>query len=85
MVLEARSNKVCQLVQGNVSQYQMYGGAADLRSVIFYDDRKSESGVSLILSAVYLRNFLSVISETYEGFLRLLNTKQSENVSLKTL
>lgn len=55
-----------------------------MTSEIFDEDLKSVNIVSLTIGAVYQRDFLSVISEAYDGFLNFLNAKRKESESLKT-
>lgn len=44
---------------------------------------KSANGVQLIINSVYRRDFMSVISEAYDGFSILINTKRNDHESLK--
>lgn len=50
----------------------------------FNDGSKSDNGVNLTLNAVYQRAFLSVISEAYKKFHKLLNRQKSRNVVLNS-
>lgn len=45
---------------------------------------KCEDGVILIVNAFNQRDFLSIISEAFDGFDFLMNARHSQNESLKT-
>lgn len=77
-------NKVSVAVQGIVLKSQLYGEAADFCSALSIDQLKQVDGLQLIIDTVYQRDFLSVISEAYEGFNRLLNTRRENNELLKS-
>lgn len=40
-------------------------------------------GANLIVNAVYIRDFMSVVTEAFDGFNTLLNTKRSSSELLK--
>jgi len=76
-------NKIATSMQGLVLKSQLYGQASDLCSGLTKEQPKSDGGVDLIMNAVYQHDALSVISEAYDGFNALLNTRRGQNESLK--
>lgn len=80
---ENSPNKISAAVQGIILKSQLYGQAADQCSELTKEQLKSENGVQLIINAVYRRDFMSVISEAYDGFSILINTRRNDNESLK--
>lgn len=84
LLSDTSSAKVYPARQGAVLKAQIYGKADGLRSDISINDLKCDNSVNLIINAVSQRDFLSVVSEAYEEFHKLLNTKNIENESLKT-
>ena len=70
-------------MQALVLKSQLYGQAVDLCAELSKEELKSDKGVSLIVNAVYQRDALSVISETFEGFNALLTTRRGHTETLK--
>ena len=61
----------------------MFEQASDQCSELTKEELKSVEGVNLIVNSVYRRDFMSVISDAYDGFSALINTKRGQNESLK--
>lgn len=82
---ESRSNNVLPSVQGVVLKSQLYCEAADFCSQLTNEQLKAEGSVQFIIDTVYQRDFVSVISEAYEGSHKLLNTRRSDSESLESI
>lgn len=68
---DASFNKVAANVQGIVLKSELYDEAADLCSELTNEQQKGDNGVQVIVDAVYQRDFLSVVSEAYDGLHKL--------------
>lgn len=79
-------NKIITELQGIVLKSRMFGKAADQCAELTKEQLKLKSaeGVQLIVSLVYRIDFMSVISESYDGFSALMHTKRGTNASLKS-
>lgn len=77
-------NKIAAPLQGIVLKSQLYGQAADQCCEISKEQLRSADGVNLIVNAVYRRDFMSVISEAFDDFSTLLNTRRGQTESLKS-
>ena len=75
--------KVTSNLQGIVLKSQLYGQASNQCTEISKDQLKSEHGVELIISAVYLRDIMSVIAKAYDGFRVLMSTRRGVKELLK--
>lgn len=77
------SNRLPISIQGLVLKFQLYGQASDLCAELTNAQLKSDDGVSLIVDNLYRHDFMSVISEAYDGFNNLLNARRAQTESLK--
>lgn len=62
---------------------QLYGRARNLAFSLSFNDLKEADGTDKIVSAVYTRDPMSVVSEVFPDFHSLLNTKRGQNESFK--
>lgn len=77
-------SKVLPELQGILLKFQLHGQVADHCSEITHDQLKLRNGVDSIMNAEYRRDFMSVVSEAYDGFSNVLNTRRGQNESLKS-
>lgn len=70
-------------MQGLVSKFQLYGQTYGLCAELSGEQLIFKSGLSLIANAVYQRDALPAITETYDGFNALLSTRPGQSGSLK--
>eukprot|EP00171_Calliarthron_tuberculosum_P017605 IDg17605t1 len=77
------SNKIPADLRGIMLQSQLYGRARDLCKKISAETIQSENGADSIVKAVYKRDPLSVVSEVYQDFTKLLATKRHSTESFK--
>lgn len=81
---DLNSNKIPSELRGIMLQSQLYGRARDLCKGIPDTEIQSDTGSVAIVKAVYKRDALSVVSEVYENFISLLNTKHGFTETFKT-
>lgn len=62
---------------------QFFVQAADQCSELTREQIKSSNGVQRLFNSVYRRDFMSLISEAFDGFRTLLNTHRGQNETLK--
>lgn len=62
---------------------QLYGQGDDLIAELTNEQLKWENGVKFIVDAVYQRDFLFFISEAFDGFNAIMNTRRASNESLR--
>ena len=65
-------------------QSQLYGKARDICKSVSDTDIQSDNGSQAIIIALYKRDSLSVVSEVYQCFTKLLSLKRGSNESVKT-
>lgn len=80
---DTNSYKVPQDLQGIMLQSQLYGRALDLSKKIPTATLQSPEGVSAIISAVYRRDRLVVVSNVYQLFQDMLSTKRGTSESFQ--
>lgn len=71
-------------MEGILLKSQLYGEAAYLCAELTNEEPKADDGMQKDVDGVYQRNFLSVVSEPYYGFHKLLNTRRCDTESLKS-
>lgn len=81
---DSSPKKVSVSLQGIVLKSQLYGHAADQCTEITKEQLRSSDGVQFIVNSVYRRHYMSVISEAYEGFSALMNTRRGKMDYLKS-
>lgn len=64
---------------------ELDGCAADLTIHFTIDDLTKDDAVDKIISVMYKRNALIIISDVYMGFSTLLNTKRGRTETFKNL
>ena len=80
---DANSNKIPKDLQGIMLQSQLYGRARDLCKSIPDETIQSEDGSEAIVNKIYQRDPLAVVSDVYQDFITLLNTKRGNNESFQ--
>lgn len=80
---DSNSNKILTDLRGIMLQSQLYGRTQDLSKGIPDSEIQYDTGFAAIIKAVYKRDALSVVSEVYQNFIALLNTKRGHNESFK--
>lgn len=79
----ANPSKISVVLQGIICKTQLNGQAADHCAEISKEQLKSTNGVDLIVNTVYLHDFMSVISEAYDGFSNHFSTRRGKDEYLK--
>lgn len=79
-----RTHKIFNIIQALVLKSQVFGQTADIWAALTKDILNQDNGIEVIQNAVYQRDELSVVSEAYNCFNKLLNTRLSQSKSLKT-
>ena len=80
---DSNSNKVPKGARGIMLQSQLYGRARDLCKAIPDEMIRSDDGADAIVEALYRRDPLAVVSDVFQDFLSLINTKRHPNESFK--
>jgi len=80
---DANSNKIPKDLQGIMLQSQLYGRARDLCKSIPDETIQSEDGSEAIVNKIHQRDPLAVVSDVYQDFITLLNTKRGNNESFQ--
>lgn len=80
---DSNSNKVAKAARGIMLQSQLYGRARDLCKAIPDSTIRSDQGAEAIVQALYKRDPLAVVSDVFQDFLTLMNTKRNHTESFK--
>ncbi len=80
MLPENNNSKIQTALQGIMLQSQLYGRARDLCRMLPADVIQSPEGANAIVNAVFKRDPLAIVSEVYQDFVDLLNTKTDRDV-----
>ncbi len=83
MLPENNNSKIPTALQGIMLQSQLYGRARDLCRMIPTDVIQSPEGANAIVNAVFKRDPLAIVSEVYQDFFDLLNTKRGQTETFK--
>ena len=75
----SNTNKIDVASRGMVLQSNLYGRARDLCEGIDFDKINSKDGVDMILTAIYKRDPLSVVSLVFQELFALLSVKRERN------
>ena len=73
---DTNSNKILENLRGMMLQSHLYGRAKDLCRHIPFSEIESKNGVDLIGEALYKKDALSIVSNTYHDFHMLLSTNR---------
>lgn len=77
------SNKIPSNIQGSCLKSQLFGRAIDLFSGITGEKLSGENDGDVVRIAVYKRDGLCMVSETYMIFNDILTTKRGDKESMK--
>ena len=80
---DSNSNKIPVTLRRIMLQFQLYGRARDICKSVSDTDIQSDNDSKAIISAIYKRDSLSVVSEVYQCFTKLLFLKRRSNESVK--
>ena len=78
---DGHAAKILPSLQGIMLQSQLFGRARDLCMKISSDIIESDDGPDAIVNEIHKRDALAVVSEVYNDFLELLNTKRGTSES----
>lgn len=77
-------NKNSTTLQGTVLKFRLYSQTCNQCCKICREQLRSDNGIILIPNAVYRRNFTFAVSEAFEGFSTLFDTRSVHAESLKS-